>query len=83
MANSPASQRAVQWLEQDPNKVRYIMQTKHAWGRLVNLSGNSVQDYRAIQLYLQQVISTQGNQIAASPKGPVMEFTKTIRVCFI
>jgi hypothetical protein len=45
----------------------------------VSLSGNLLQDYRVIQPYLTQVISTQGKQIATTPEGhAVMEFVATI-----
>jgi hypothetical protein len=77
-ANSPSNQRAIQWLEEDTQKVEHIMAQKHAWNRLVNLSGNAAEDYRAIQPYLEEVMSTEGKQINTSTLGPVMEFVKTI-----
>lgn len=54
------------------------MAQQHGWDRLLNLSGDVVRDYRAIQPYLEQVMSTQGTQVSTSPLGPVMEYVATI-----
>jgi hypothetical protein len=55
---SPAEARTILWLEEEFTRVKHIMAPKHAWDRLINLSGNALQDYRAIQPFLQQVIES-------------------------
>jgi len=55
-----------------------IMSPRHGWDRLIDLSGNLLEDYRAIQPYLQQAISAGGTQINTSPLGRVMEYVTTI-----
>jgi RHS repeat-associated protein len=55
---SPAGARTILWLEEEFTRVEHIMAPKHAWDRLINLSGNVLQDYRAIQPFLQQIIES-------------------------
>jgi len=55
---SPAGARTILWLEEEFTRVEHIMAPKHAWDRLINLSGNALQDYRAIQPFLQQIIES-------------------------
>jgi hypothetical protein len=57
-ASSPSGQRTILWLEEQLPRVEHIMAPKHAWDRLIHLSGNALQDYRAIQPILRQVIET-------------------------
>ncbi|WP_448590917.1 hypothetical protein [Thermoflexus hugenholtzii] len=57
-AGASAGSRAVLWLEEQLPRVEHIMAQKHAWDRLINLSGDALQDYRAIQPFLQQVIES-------------------------
>ena len=51
-------QRTIVWLENQLPRVQHIMAEKHAWDRLVNLSGNLQQDYQTLQPYLSQVVQT-------------------------
>ena len=51
------------------------MQQKHAWDKIVDLSGNVAQDYQKIQPYLQQVVS-QGQRTALS--GGAVEYSYVI-----
>jgi hypothetical protein len=76
--NQLSMQRTIYWLENQIFRVQHIMDSKHAWDRLVALSGNLLQDYRAIQPYLTQVMNTPGRQIDTSTIGPVLEFTGII-----
>jgi hypothetical protein len=57
-ASSPAGQRTILWLEEQLPRVEHIMTPKHAWDQLIPLSGNILQDYRAIQPYIEYVIQT-------------------------
>ncbi len=57
-ASSPAGQRTILWLEEQLPRVQHIMAQKHAWDRLVTLSGNKMQDYRTIQPFLRQAIES-------------------------
>lgn len=67
------------WLEQQAQRVQHIMDPKHAWDRLIQLSGNVMRDYQTIQPYLQEVImSGQRTQRATTEAGIVWEFVKTI-----
>jgi len=79
-ASSPAGQRTILWLEEQLPKVEHIMAQKHAWDRLINLSGNALQDYRAIQPYIQQAINVGTmNQIGVNKQGQaIVEFVATI-----
>lgn len=79
-ASSPAGQRTILWLEEQLPKVEHIMAQKHAWDRLINLSGNALQDYRAIQPYIQQAINVGTmNQTGVNAKGQaIVEFVATI-----
>jgi len=54
------------------------MEEKHAWDRLVTLSGDALQDYRAIQPYLQQVMSGTGKEIGTTRLGSLWQFVSTI-----
>ncbi len=67
------------WLEQQIDRVQHIMRPEHAWDRLVSLSGDLLQSYRAVQPYIRQAITTGiGRQIGVSRLGPVMEYVATI-----
>ena len=56
------------------------MAAKHAWDRIVPLSGDALQDYRAIQPYLEQVIrSGTVKREGTTPKGPLLRFTATVK----
>ncbi len=45
-----------------------------------NLSGDELQDYRAIQPYLEQVIRSGTVEVAdTTPKGPLVKFTATVK----
>ena len=72
------AQRTILWMEQQINRVQHIMDPKHGWSRLVEPSGDLLEDYRAVQPYLQEAIGTEGIQINTSPLGPVMEYLATI-----
>jgi hypothetical protein len=76
-ASSPAGQRTILWLEEQLPRVEHIMAPKHAWDRLINLSGNVLQDYRAIQPILRQVIET-GVRIP-DPNGMFVEYRALIQ----
>ena len=56
--SSPTGQRTIFWLENQLPRVQHIMAQKHAWDKLVNLSGNLQQDYQAVQPYLSQIVQT-------------------------
>jgi hypothetical protein len=79
-ASSPAGQRTILWLEEQLPRVEHIMAPKHAWDRLINLSGNALQDYRAIQPYIQQAINVGTmNQIGVNKQGQaIVELVATI-----
>lgn len=47
----------IDFLSNQLNRVSHIMDTKHSWDRLITLSGNIAEDYKAIQPYLQQSIN--------------------------
>jgi RHS repeat-associated protein len=70
----------IDFLSNQINKVRHIMDPKHAWGSLVNLTGNLSKDYEAIQPYIQQVIQNgASSQINTTPEGnPVIQYVATI-----
>ena len=76
-ASSPSGQRTILWLEEQLPRVEHIMAPKHAWDRLIHLSGNALQDYRAIQPILRQVIET-GVRIP-DPKGMFVEYRAIIQ----
>jgi hypothetical protein len=76
-ASSPAGQRTILWLEEQLPRVEHIMAPKHAWDRLIPLSGNALQDYRAIQPILRQFIET-GVRIP-DPKGMFVEYRAIIQ----
>jgi RHS repeat-associated protein len=70
----------INFLENQLNRVNHILQGKHNWDKLVQLSGNAQQDYKAIQPLLSQAMSTAGTQISTNPQGQaIMEFTTTIK----
>ncbi len=48
------AQRTILWMEQQVNRVEHIMAPKHAWNRLANLTGSSLDNYRSIQPYIEQ-----------------------------
>jgi hypothetical protein len=77
---SPTGQRTILWLEEQANRVGHIMDSKHAWDRLINPSGNLLDDYRAVQPYIQQAINSgTGTPLpASSPLGTVMQYVATI-----
>ncbi len=71
---------SIDWLEHDPNRVHHIMAAKHAWNRIVRLSGDMLQDYRAVQPYIEQVIRSGTVEVAdTTPKGPLVKFTATVK----
>jgi len=52
------------------NKVSHIMQSKHAWDKIITLTGDISKDYQAIQPYLQRAINNGPiQQIATTPEG--------------
>ncbi len=56
------------------------MAAKHAWNRIVRLSGDMLQDYRAVQPYIEQVIRSGTVEVAdTTPKGPLVKFTATVK----
>ncbi len=60
----------IDFLSNQLNRVSHIMDTKHAWGRLITLSGNIAEDYKAIQPYIQQAINNGPvKQIGTTPAG--------------
>jgi RHS repeat-associated protein len=74
------AQRTIDWLEDQPLRVSHIMAEEHAWERLGNLSGDMLQDYRAIQPYLAQVMSTTGRHFTTTDQGEqVLQFVATIK----
>ena len=70
----------IRWMEDQSRRVDHIMQSGHAWDRLVDLSGNNLQDYQSIQPYIQQAVqSGAGRELGTtSPLGIVMEYVLTI-----
>ena len=80
VARSPAGQRTILWLEEQLPRVKHILAPKHAWDRLIPLSGNILQDYRAIQPYIEYVIQTgQSKEIDMTKIGPLVEFVGIVR----
>jgi len=78
-ASSPAGQRTILWLEENLHKVEHIMAQKHAWDRLVTLSGDALQDYRAIQPYLERIMASAPTQTEVTKEGTLLlEFVATI-----
>jgi len=79
-ASSPTAQRTILWLEEKLDRVAHILAPKHAWDRLIPLSGNILQDYRAIQPYIEYVIQTgQSKEIGMTKMGPLVEFVGIVR----
>jgi RHS repeat-associated protein len=70
--------RTINWLADNLNKVSHILDPKHAWDRLVDLTGQLQQDYLAIQPYIEQALKGTGTKIYDSILGPVMRYTTTI-----
>jgi hypothetical protein len=69
----------IDWLASDPNRVKHIMQAKHAWERLVTLTGDVHRDYQTIQPYLYEVMSTHGTVMRETAQGHmVTRFVKTV-----
>ena len=69
------------WLEQNVNRVRHIMAPKHAWNRLVTLPGNLLEDYRAVQPIIQQVLRnvSEPRVLGVNDLGQrVLEFVGTV-----
>jgi hypothetical protein len=54
------------------------MSLKHAWDRVISLTGDLLKGYHAVQPYIQQAISSGGTQINTSPIGKVMEYVTTV-----
>ncbi len=79
-SQSPAGQRTIQWVEDDLNRVNQIMQPKHSWGKLADLSGNAMRDYQSIQAYIQETVDTGISRqvIAREGSSTVLEYTATI-----
>ena len=70
----------INFLESQSRRVSHIMDAKHNWDKLVTLTGNHLQDYRAVQNFLTQAMSTVGNEIGKTPQGQrVLEWTINIR----
>ena len=80
VAGSPTGRRTILWLENQLPRVQHIMAQKHAWDRLVNLSGNLQQDYQAVQPYIQKAIDSGiMRTIGVNDKGQqVVSFLATI-----
>lgn len=57
-ASSPTGQRTILWLENQLPRVQHIMAQKHAWDKLVSLSGNLQQDYQVVQPLIKQAIDS-------------------------
>ena len=75
-----AGQRTIDFVSNQINRINHIMDSKHAWGRLINLSGDISKDYKAIQPIIQQAVNS-GNStlINMTPQGDaVMEYIATI-----
>lgn len=70
----------IHFLSNQLNRVNHIMQSKHNWNKLIQLSGDVQRDYQAIQPYLKQAMSTQGRQLGTtSQRYSILEFTATLR----
>lgn len=54
------------------------MAAKHAWDRRITLTAKALRDYRAVQPYLQQVMSGTGVERGTTRLGPVLEFVSAI-----
>ena len=54
------------------------MAEKHAWNLLVDLSGDSADDYKAIQPVLQQVILNGSTKVEMTKYGPVVVKTLVV-----
>jgi hypothetical protein len=70
----------INFLSNQINRVRHIMQSKHGWDRLTTLSGDLSKDYKAIQPYIQQTINNGVvKQITTTFQGnPVFQYEATI-----
>ncbi|MEM7538996.1 MAG: polymorphic toxin type 35 domain-containing protein, partial [Chloroflexota bacterium] len=70
----------IDFLQNDLNKVHHIMQSKHEWGRLVELTGDQAKDYKNIQRFLQDAIDAGTSQKINQTKTgqSVLKFTRTI-----
>lgn len=54
----PAGSVSINFLANNAQRVQHIMQAKHAWDKLVTLTGNIAKDYEAIQPIIRRVIET-------------------------
>jgi len=79
-ASSPTAQRTILWLEEKLDGVAHILAPKHEWHRVVSLSGDLIQDYRAIQPYIEYVIRTGQPKVTRMTEiGPLVEFVGVVR----
>jgi hypothetical protein len=70
------AKQTIEWLEGQAGKVEHIMQSRHAWEGIVQLSGDAIADYRAVQPYIQQAVNLgQAEEIAVSRIGRVIQYT--------
>ncbi len=76
-AVAKAEQIRIDFLQDSPNRVAHIMQQKHAWDRIVTLSGDIARDYQAIQPFIRDTMSTEGALLRHNDLGQtVYQFTK-------
>jgi hypothetical protein len=77
---SVTSKPVIDFVSNQMNKVSHIMQPKHAWDRLLTLTGDVSKDYQAIQPFIQKAIDKGSvNQIFTTAQGnPVFQYETTI-----
>ncbi|MEZ4864110.1 MAG: RHS repeat-associated core domain-containing protein [Caldilineaceae bacterium] len=78
-SNVQNASNTINWLEGQTQRVEHIMASKHEWGRLANLTGNLLDDYKAVQPFIQQTVdSGTRSVINQSPVGAIVEFSNII-----
>ncbi len=82
-ASSLGTPQTLNFLENELLRVSHIMRPDHAWNRLVQLTGNPLQDYKTIQPIIRDVINT-GYRVTElkdpilTRVGPEIEYIKQV-----